>query len=142
MKNPNDTPRMKLVDGEEISIAITNVCRPEQVLVRLGANLVAGIYNVGRDSAVYLWKKDDNDVYQYIGDIAVYDNTDGSTVLQVVPANGNVGSSLEKKSIGLHREQVDEYARLYKSAESFKVSPPRTTKMKFLVGLSEAVTKE
>ena len=142
MKNLNSAPRMKLVDGEEISITIDHVCRPEQILVRLGANLVAGIYNKGRDSAVYFWKKDENDVYQYIGDIAVYDASDGTTLLQMVPANGSVGSQLEKASISLHRKQVDEYAGNYKLADSLSVPPLCSTQMKFLVGLTGAIPKE
>jgi hypothetical protein len=143
MKKTNEGSRMKLVDGEEISIAIDNVCRQQQILVRLGANLVAGIYNKNRDSAVYLWKKDKNDVYQYIGDVSVYDHADGTAMIQVVPANGGgVNSALEKKSLGIHYEQINEYARLYKLASSFGHSPPQTTKMGFLVGIPGAIPKD
>jgi len=142
MKKPNENRRLKLVDGEEISIAIDNVCRPEQVLVRLGKNLVAGIYNVGNVSAIYLWKKDEDDVYQYIGDVVVNDNSDGTAIIQIVAANGISDSPLEKKSVDLHREQIEEYAKIYKLASSYGQSPPHTTKMRFLVGLIGAIPKE
>jgi hypothetical protein len=136
MNNPNEAPRIKLVDGEEVPININGVCRPQQVLIRLGANLVAGILNVNGDSAVYLWMKDADGIYQYVGDVSVYDNGDGSADLQVVPGNGNVNSPLEKKSLELHRKQVNELVGCLKQP-SF-----HSTKMRFLVGVPGAVPKE
>jgi hypothetical protein len=130
IKGPGESPNVRLIDGEVIQLAIGSVCRPQQVFIRLGKNLVAGILNHDGDSAVYLWMKDADEAYQYAGDISVYDNNDGTAMLQVVPGDGEVDSPLEKKSLEFHREQIRELAGCLKHS-SF-----HGTKMKFLVGVT------
>jgi hypothetical protein len=126
----------KLVDGETVLIA-NSVCRSEQTLVRLGKNLIAGIYNMNGDSAVYFWKSDGR-IYRYIGDISVMDNEDGTALLRVMPGNGDLDSPLEKRSLEFHRNQITERARIQKNDPGGCL---HASDLRFLVGVTGSIPR-
>ena len=72
---------VRLVGGARAIINFGSISYPEQIYVRLGEHLVAGIASEP-EPVIYLWKED-HGVYYYFGDINLQKLNEDSIALNI-----------------------------------------------------------
>ncbi|MSR78927.1 MAG: hypothetical protein EXS59_02155 [Candidatus Taylorbacteria bacterium] len=70
---------VKLVDGEQVKLALDSVCNQNQVFVRMGKRLVAGVVQDPVWEGIYIWYEV-NGVYVRLGDIVFKPQEDESVL--------------------------------------------------------------
>lgn len=93
---------VRLVGGERVIINFGSTFYPEQIYVRLGDGVVAGIA-CEPEPIIYLWKENLG-VYYYFGDINLQKLNDGLIALNIhVPISNSPES--EKRAAGFPAEK-------------------------------------
>jgi hypothetical protein len=84
-----DSTEVTLVGGEKVQMEIGTICNADQVCVRMGPNLIAGVVKPVTDGTrpwqgVYFWQKV-GEVYVYLGDMTLREQEDGVVLWKMLP---------------------------------------------------------
>jgi len=91
-----------LVGGETVTLALGSVCIQNQIFVRMGERLVAGVVQDPTWQGIYIWQEVDG-VYQRLGDIVFKEQGDGSVIWDAYPWTHN-SRDFEARAAGLLAE--------------------------------------
>lgn len=102
---------VKLVNGEEVQLAIDSVCNQKQTFVRMGNRLIAGVVDDSSWQGIYIWQEV-NGVYKRLGDIVFHEQDDDSVLWSLYLWTHNT-SGFEQKAAQLIAEQGKTHASGY-----------------------------
>jgi uncharacterized protein YehS (DUF1456 family) len=114
--------KIKLVTGLIVNVNLTVDCEPS-FFVNISDNIIIGIVlldkvknALAKEGMIYLFKKNDEEIYQPCGDIAFYQGEKGTTKWNVCPYNTSDISKKEASKlmaeeinelVGLNQDQIE-----------------------------------